>query len=80
MLTFADQNLKAMKKQTFNVKGMKCMGCVANVEKTLKALNGVNTVNVDLKAQTAEVEYDENTTGFATMKEAITGIGFEMTE
>ncbi len=69
-----------MKKQVFKVTGMKCMGCVANVEKTLKALNGVNNVNVDLKAQTAEVEYDETTTGFNAMKEAITGIGFEMSE
>lgn len=69
-----------MKKQTFNVKGMKCMGCVANVEKTLKAINGIYNVNVDLKAQTAEVEFDETATNFNTMKEAITGIGFEMSE
>lgn len=66
-------------KKTFKVTGMKCMGCVANVEKTLKALNGVQNVNVDLKAQTAEVEYDETVTNFETMKAAITGIGFEMT-
>lgn len=69
-----------MKTQTYNVKGMKCMGCVANVDKTLKAIKGVNNVNVDLKAQTATVEYDETLVDFNTMKEAIAGIGFEMTE
>ena len=56
------------------------MGCVANVDKTLKAIKGVNNVNVDLKAQTATVEYDETLVDFNTMKEAIAGIGFEMTE
>ncbi len=69
-----------MTTKTFTVNGMKCMGCVANVEKTLKGIDGINDVNVDLKAKTATVVYDEAKTGFADMKEAITAIGFEMTE
>ncbi|ERF75637.1 hypothetical protein EPUS_04617 [Endocarpon pusillum Z07020] len=43
----------------FNV-SMSCGGCSGAVERVLKKLDGVKSYNVDLKAQTAEVEAEES--------------------
>lgn len=43
----------------FNV-SMSCGGCSGAVERVLKKLDGVKSYNVDLKAQTAQVEAEES--------------------
>ena len=67
-----------MEKKTFAVLGMMCAGCAANVEKRLNQTEGVVSAAVNLPARTVLVEYDEQKTTPAQMKEALAGIGYDM--
>ncbi len=59
-----------------HVKGMSCNNCVAAVTTALEALDGVKNVKVSLESGMAE--YDEaQPVEIATVKDAITKIGFE---
>jgi len=49
-------------KTTYSVKGMTCSGCVANVENKLKDIDGVLNYKVDLKTNSAKVEFDPKKT------------------
>jgi len=49
-------------KTTFSVKGMTCSGCVTNVENKLKDIDGVMNYKVDLKTNSAKVEFDPQKT------------------
>jgi len=67
-----------MEKKTVAVLGMMCAGCAANVERKLNSMEGVATASVNLAGRTATVEYDGGVTSLATMKEALSGIGYDM--
>ena len=47
-------------KKKFNVEGMTCAACQVHVQKATEKVKGVKSVNVNLLANTMEVEFDEN--------------------
>lgn len=55
---------------------MSCEGCVTRVRNVLERIEGVRTAEVNLEAESAEVEYDPDTTGREAMKEAIQAAGY----
>lgn len=62
---------------TIRIKGMSCQHCVDSVSKALSALGTVSDVVVNLES--GEVHYQETSpTADEVIKNAITGIGFEI--
>ena len=64
---------------TVKITGMRCGHCVASVTKALEEIDGVSNVNVDLDRGEATFQEDKKV-AIATIKEAITKIGFEVAE
>jgi copper chaperone len=61
---------------TINVQGMSCDHCVKAVTAAAKGVSGVKSVKVDLKAGTAQLEYDGADPTLAAVKAAINAQGF----
>ena len=61
---------------TVNVQGMSCDHCVKAVTAAAKGVKGVKNVKVDLKAGTAQLEYDGTDATLDAVKEAINAQGF----
>lgn len=58
------------------VSGMRCEGCVNRVSNVLERIEGVRRAEVHLETESAEVEYDPDTTGLEAMTEAIEMVGY----
>jgi copper chaperone len=67
-----------MENVTLNVKGMSCGHCVKAVEGSVGELHGVNKVQVDLKAGTVDVEYNNETVSLEAIKETIDDQGYDV--
>lgn len=67
-----------MEKVTINVQGMSCGHCVKAVEGSVGALDGVQSVKVDLKAATADVEYNVQQVSLDKIKETIEDQGYDV--
>jgi copper chaperone len=65
-----------MQQVTLQVNGMSCQHCVNSVEKALKEIGASG--QVDLKANSVAVEYDEGKMSLEKVKEAIEGQGYEV--
>lgn len=63
-----------MKSVKLEIKGMSCGHCVNSVEGAVKTLGAKG--KVDLAANTATIEYDENQTSLEAIKEAIEEQGY----
>ncbi len=66
-----------MKKQEININGMTCSACSSAVSKELNKLDGVNNVEVQLLANKAVFEYDEDKIKLSTIINAIDEIGYK---
>ena len=62
---------------TIKIKGMSCQHCVDSTRKALEAIKGISNVQIDLAK--GEATFD-GTVAIETVKEAITKIGFEVTQ
>jgi copper chaperone CopZ len=60
---------------TLKVKGMSCQHCVNSTRKALESIPGISNIQIDLAK--GEVTFD-GLADIQTVKEAITGIGFEV--
>ncbi|MFB3165965.1 copper chaperone [Bacillus niacini] len=67
-----------MEKVTLNVQGMSCDHCVKAVEGSVGELNGVSTVKVNLKANTVDVEYNNQEVSLDKIKETIDDQGYDV--
>lgn len=67
-----------MEKVTLNVQGMSCGHCVKAVEGSVGELNGVNSVKVDLKANTVDVEFNNQEVTLDKIKETIDDQGYDV--
>jgi copper ion binding protein len=65
-----------MAKKAFTVNGMSCQHCVAAVKKACEGVAGVKKAKVDLKKNSAEVDFDGEFPGQA-LKAAISEQGYE---
>ncbi len=65
-------------KKTIAILGMMCAGCAANVERKLNSLEGIASASVNLPGRTALIEYDTEHITLEQMKEALSGIGYDM--
>jgi copper chaperone len=65
-----------MEKVTLNVQGMSCDHCVKAVEGSVSELNGVSSVKVNLKANTVDVEYNNQEVSLDKIKETIDDQGY----
>ena len=64
---------------TIKVKGMSCQHCVASVTKALSEIEGITDVQVSLEK--GEATFNENNpVAKDKIKDAISGIGFEVVE
>ena len=67
-----------MEKVTLNVQGMSCDHCVKAVEGSVGKLNGVNSVKVNLKADTVDVEFNNQVVSLNEIKETIDDQGYDV--
>jgi copper chaperone len=67
-----------MEKVTLNVQGMSCEHCVKAIEGNVGTLNGVNTVKVNLKANTVDVEFNNQQVSLDKIKETIDDQGYDV--
>jgi Cu+-exporting ATPase len=67
-----------MKKIDIPVNGMHCASCVNNVEQHLKATKGVVSASVNLAAEKAFIEYDENVVDAAGLVKTIEEAGYQV--
>jgi copper chaperone len=65
-----------MEKVTLNVQGMSCDHCVKAVEGSVSELNGVSSVKVNLKANTVDIEYNNQEVSLDKIKETIDDQGY----
>ena len=61
---------------TLKVIGMSCSGCAGNVEKALKGVPGVTKATVNLKAGSAQVEYDPDKATGKDLAKAVKNAGY----
>lgn len=65
--------------QTIKIKGMSCQHCVKSVTNALQEIDGMSDVKVDLTK--GEATYSQKTpVSLQTIKNAVSGIGFEVVE
>ncbi|MEH7178717.1 copper chaperone CopZ [Neobacillus vireti] len=67
-----------MEKVTLNVQGMSCNHCVKAVEGSVGELNGVSSVTVNLKANTVDVEFNNQEVTLDKIKETIDDQGYDV--
>lgn len=63
-------------KQKFNVTGMTCSACSSNIEKNVRKLEGVVEANVNLLANTMNVEYDEKKVDINLISKTVSDVGY----
>ncbi|HSW57948.1 MAG TPA: heavy metal-associated domain-containing protein [Dehalococcoidales bacterium] len=61
---------------TLKINGMSCAGCAGNVEKTLKRISGVVKATVNLKAGSAQVEFDAEKVTRQDLVKAVKNTGY----
>lgn len=66
------------KEEVIPVQGMHCVNCVMKIENAIKKIKGVFSASVDLKAEIALVEFNENETGLEDIKKAILDSGYQL--
>lgn len=68
----------ANKKVAIDVVGMTCAACSARVEKAIKKMEGVVDSSVNLLAQKATIEYDEDKVNIDSLVKTIEKTGYEV--
>jgi copper chaperone CopZ len=70
----------SMATETLNlsVRGMTCGNCARTVERKLSGTPGVTKVEVDLKGETADVEYDIGLVKPEVLVNAVRSLGYEV--
>jgi Cu+-exporting ATPase len=63
-----------------HVDGMTCGNCARTVERKLSAAPGVSSVSVDLAANTARVEFDQERTKISDLVAVIERLGYRVPE
>lgn len=82
-LLFFGLNAQAQGKKTETVKiktSAVCDMCKATIEKGMAYEKGVQNVNLDVASQILTVEYRADKTNVATLKQAVTKIGYDADE
>lgn len=69
---------RTIQKNVFPVLHMSCAACAARVDKALNRLEGMRQATVNFAAETATVEYDEQTCPPQAMKKALLEIGYDL--
>ena len=66
-----------MKKVKLNIAGMTCNHCVGRVETALSELEGVERVKINLKKESAKINYDEKLKKIDDLKKAVEEAGYQ---
>ncbi|MEN8190293.1 MAG: heavy metal translocating P-type ATPase, partial [Thermodesulfobacteriota bacterium] len=65
-------------KVTTAVKGMHCAACSSRIEKVAAAMEGVAGASVNLAAESAEFEFEQDLVSFEEIAAKVAGLGFEL--
>ena len=64
-------------KSKFNISGMSCAACAATIEKNVRKLPGLSKVEVNLLANSMQVQYDSSLLNPQQIEKAVRNAGFE---
>ncbi len=67
-----------MKKETYKVEGMHCATCVATIENVLSKTKGVKNASVNFAAESALIEFDENTVSKVELAQVTKEAGYDL--
>ncbi|MBI2865265.1 MAG: heavy-metal-associated domain-containing protein [Chloroflexi bacterium] len=73
-------NAAGLIEQSLTVNGMTCGACVMHVELALRGVTGVVEADVSLARGKAKVRYDPSATTFATLRDAVEAVGYDLRE
>lgn len=62
----------------FNIPSISCSTCSGKIQEELKTLKGIGSINVDLKSQQVNIEYNPNEVTPADIKKKIVSMGYEV--
>lgn len=68
----------ALRTEIITVNGMTCDHCKMTVTRAVKEVEGVSDVRVDLERKEVEVVFDPGKADLGDIREAITGVGYEV--
>ena len=69
-----------MDKISFNVPSISCSMCSKKIKEGVQPVEGVQNVDVDLKQQIVNIEYDTELTSPNELADTITQLGYEVLE
>lgn len=64
-------------KEIYDVKGMTCSACAASIEKNVKKARGINQVNVNLLANSMQVDYNDKLINGQDIIKIVSDTGYE---
>lgn len=67
---------KNTKKVNIPIEGMTCAACSQAIERRVGKLPGIDFVSVNLATETAQIEYDPDSTRLSEIKQVITKLGY----
>lgn len=67
-----------MEKATFNVPSISCSICSGKIKDGLKNVNGVKGIEVDMKSQAVNIDYDPQAVTPGDIRSKITSMGYEV--
>jgi copper chaperone len=65
-----------MKREKILIEGMSCSHCVMAIEKALGELPGISHIRVDLKTNSAEIEFDDTCISLSDVYDIIDNQGY----
>ena len=68
-----------MESTQLNVPSIACSSCSNKIEEGIRSMNGINNVNIDLKTQMVNVEFNPEQVKAQDIKKKISSMGYEVT-
>ena len=67
-----------MNTTTFNVPSLSCSVCSNKIQNEIKTMKGIGNVEVDLKTQTINVEYNPDDVEATAIRKKVSDMGYEV--
>jgi Cu+-exporting ATPase len=67
-----------METATFNVPSISCSICSGKIQEGVKTLKGIGSIDVDLKSQSINIEYNPQEIQSNEIREKISSLGYEV--
>ena len=67
-----------MEKASFNIPSISCSICSGRIKEGLKDMSGIHSVDVDMKSQAVNIDYDPSAVTPSQIRIQIASMGYEV--